>query len=244
MKPFLIIQLRPEDETANSEYNAILKTSNLRQSETERIRAEKHGLPEINLNKYSAIIVGGSPFDITTPHSEKSEIQKRIEKDFNKLFDKIVEKDFPFLGACSGNGLLGNYCGANISREFSEPVSGIDVTITEQGKKDKLLKGLPNVFRALVGHKEACDTTPPNATLLASSKTCPVQMFRLKNNIYSTQFHPEADANEFILRINIYKYNGYFPPENADQLINEIKQEKITIPQKILKRFANTYKQE
>ncbi|MCK5442418.1 MAG: glutamine amidotransferase, partial [Maribacter sp.] len=73
-------------------------------------------------------------------------------------------------------------------------------------------------------------------------KLCPVQMFRVKKNIYATQFHPEADADEFILRINTYKYSGYFPPEQAEELIDSIKDTKAPIPQEILRRFVQRYK--
>lgn len=244
MKTFLVLQLRPEDETSDNEYEAILKFGDLKPEETTRIRIEKNGIPELNLDDYYGIIVGGSPFDISTPAEEKSEIQNKIEADFKNLFDKVVAEDFPFLGACSGNGLLGNYCGANISKKYGEPVGGVDIHITEEGKNDPLLKDFPETFRALVGHKEACDSTPPNATLLAYSDTCPVEMFRVGNNVYATQFHPEGDADGFIVRINTYKNYGYFPAEAADDLIAEVSKEKTPYSNEVLKRFVQKYKSE
>ncbi len=242
MKPFIIIQLRPEDETSDSEYNCFLTKGNLKPEETFRIRAEQNGLPDIDLNNYSGILVGGSPFDITTPEDEKSAIQKQIESDFQKLLNKVIEKDFPFLGCCSGNGLLGNHCGGKISRKYPEPVQAVTLTLTPEAKKDDLLKDLPENFRGLVGHKECCEILPPNAVHLASSETCPIQMFKIKNNIYATQFHPEADPQEFELRINIYKNHGYFPADQAEELINAVKGEQIIYTQKILENFINKYK--
>lgn len=242
MKTCLIIQLRPEDKTSDNEFAAILKFSRLKENEITRLRAEKNGLGEINLDKHFAIIVGGSPFDVSTPTEEKSSIQKLIESDFEKLFDEVVKKDFPFLGACSGNGLLGNYMGANISKKYPEPVGGVDVTLTKEGKKDYLLQEAPNTFRALVGHKEACECTPPNSTLLAYSSTCPVQMFRVGENVYATQFHPEGDAEGFTVRINTYKHHGYFPAETADELIKAVETEDTPHAQEILRRFADKYR--
>lgn len=241
MKPFIIIQLRPEDETSDSEYKCFLKIGNLTPEQTFRIRAEQNGLPEIQLEDYSAILVGGSPFDITTPEDQKSEIQKKVEADFTKLLKKVVEADFPFMGCCSGNGLLGKHCGGKITRKYPEPVSAVDLSLTPEAQKDPLVKDLPNTFRGLVGHKECCETLPPEATLLASSPTCPIQMFRIKQNIYATQFHPEADPEEFILRINTYKNHGYFPPEKAEELISALKDEQITETQKILRKFVEIY---
>lgn len=242
MKPFLILQLRPEDETSDSEYRAILQKGKLTESETVRIRIEKAGIPDLELSRFSGIIVGGSPFDISTPPEEKSDIQRKIEADFNQLFAQVIKRDLPFLGACSGNGLLGNYCGATISKKFGEPVGGVTIEITDAGKADPLLTGLPTKFRALVGHKEACDTTPPGATLLASSNSCPVEMFRVGQNVYATQFHPEADAAEFILRINVYKNHGYFPPETAADLIAAVASETTPEANEILARFVARYR--
>ena len=66
-KPFLIIQLRPEDETADNEFAAIQRYGGLGDGEVQRLRAEQSGLQDVELDQYAAIIVGGSPFDISTP---------------------------------------------------------------------------------------------------------------------------------------------------------------------------------
>ncbi|MCX2718133.1 glutamine amidotransferase [Lentiprolixibacter aurantiacus] len=241
MKKILILQMRPEDATANSEFEAIMRVGGLKPEEVQRVRLEQ-GIPDIKLKDYAAIIVGGSPFDLSTPPADKSETQKNIEAFFNKLLEEVVQVDFPFLGCCSGNGLLGKFCGVSISRTYSEPIGSVMISVTEEGAADPLLKGLPDSFLARVGHKEACDTIPDEAVLLATSDPCPVQMFRIKKNIYATQFHPEADAHEFIMRIKTYKNFGYFPPEQAEDLIAAALQIKTPKPKEILKRFVAAYK--
>ena len=233
--------MRPEDDAANSEFEAILRVGEIDKEFVDRIRLENPNIPTINIDDYSAIIAGGSPFDVSCPKDKKSVAQKRVESFFNELFNQVIPMDFPFLGACSGNGLLGNYCGTSISSKYSEPVGSIDVCITEEGLKDPLLINLPKQFTALAGHKEACDDVPKGATLLASSNTCPVQMFRIKNNIYATQFHPEADADEFILRIDIYKNHGYFDPKEVQKLKNQLIKIETPIAKEVLKRFIKKY---
>ncbi|MGI9317451.1 MAG: glutamine amidotransferase [bacterium] len=240
-KPFLLLQLRPEDATSDSEYEAILVYSGLRPENVHRIRIEKNGIPQIDLDSYSAVIVGGSPFDITTPENEKSAIQRKIEAGFKELFGYVVPNDFPFLGACSGNGLLGSYLGAHLSNKYAEPVGGATVTITEEGLVDPLLHGFPQQIRVLLGHKEACDIVPEGATLLIKGEACPVQMFRVGQNVYATQFHPEGDCEGFTVRIRAYKNHGYFPAEEADDLIEILSKEKTPYAQKILKRFVARY---
>ena len=241
-KPVLILQLRPEDATSDSEYACFLKYGQLKAEHTRRIRIEKSGIPDnIDLNDYSAIIVGGSPFDISTAENKKTAMQKKIEADFNRLLKQVVSRDFPFLGACSGNGLLGNYLGTPITTKHSEAVGCVTLDITETGKKDKLLEGFPEQIDALLGHKEACDVTPEGATLLMSGSKCPVQMFRVGENVYATQFHPEGDAEEFVLRIDIYANHGYFEPHEAEILKREVSRKATPFAQEILRRFVDSY---
>ena len=241
MKKILILQMRPEDETCESEFEAILKVGQIEREDAVQIRVEQLEKFDLDLNDYSAIIAGGSPFDVSSREYKKSEVQKNVESFFSDLFDQVIPLDFPFLGICSGNGLLGNYYGTNISRRYGEGIGSVYIALTEEAEKDPLLTGLPQEFLALVGHKEACDDVPENAVLLASSKTCPVQMFRIKNNIYAVQFHPEGDEEEFILRIKVYKNYGYFQPDQADQLIAALKDVQTPVPKEILRRFVSKY---
>ncbi len=241
-KPILILQLRPEDATSDSEYACLLNYGGLRTEDTCRIRIEQHGIPDdLGVDDYSAIIVGGSPFDISTPEDMKTTIQKKIEIDFNKLLKQVVTRDIPFLGACSGNGLLGNYLGTRISTKYAEAVGCVTLNITEQGKQDKLLTGFPTQIDVLLGHKEAVDTTPEGATLLMTGRDCPVQMFRIGENVYATQFHPEGDAKEFILRIDTYRNHGYFEPHEANELKKRVSLKPTPYAQEILRRFVGSY---
>jgi GMP synthase (glutamine-hydrolysing) len=233
--------MRPENETCESEFQAILNAGEIKREQVDRIRVERLENFDVDLNAYSAVIAGGSPFDVSLPEAQKSIVQKNVEAFFTQLFDQIIDGDFPFLGICSGNGLLGNYYGTTISGRYAERIGRVTISLTEEGEKDVLLEGLPNQFLALAGHKEACDRVPPNAQLLASSVSCPVQMFRVKNNIYAVQFHPEADGDEFILRIKIYKNHGYFPPEQADELIAKVKDVETPVAREILRRFVFRY---
>ena len=241
-KRFLILQLRPEDATADNELHAIMKYGGLQPDDVQRVRVEQTGLHNIRPEQFAGIIVGGSPYDVSTPDELKSPLQNSVEREFHQLLDAVTNQDLPFLGCCSGNGLLGSYCGASISRRFGEPVGGTDVRLTEAGRKDPLLRGLPDRFRVLVGHKEACDSVPAGCTLLATSDSCPVQMFRLHTNIYATQFHPEGDAEGFALRIRVYRDYGYFPPETADTLIQTITNENTPEARQILQRFVDRYR--
>ena len=103
--------------------------------------------------------------------------------------------------------------------------------------REMLDEGLPQEFNALVGHKEAVQELPPGAVHLASSERCPFQMIRYGQNVYATQFHPEADGQVFADRIKIYRNHGYFKPEEADDLTATCLSTEVTVPKQILRRF-------
>src|SRR5690606_37187244 len=101
-----------------------------------------------------------------------SPTQHRVEAELSALLDEIVDRDFPFLGACYGVGTLGSHQGAVIDTTFSEPVGPTMIQLTEAGRTDPLLAGMPERFEAFVGHKEAVARLPEHAVLLASSAAC------------------------------------------------------------------------
>ncbi|MGX5697972.1 glutamine amidotransferase, partial [Agromyces soli] len=70
---------------------------------------------------------------------------------------------------------------------------------------------LPARFDALVGHKEATAVLPQEAVLLGGSAGCPVQLYRVGEQVYATQFHPEVSTADFIARARVYRHHVYFP---------------------------------
>jgi GMP synthase (glutamine-hydrolysing) len=241
VKPFLLLASRAEDAAAEDEYAAYLRYGRLTPGQLRRIRLEAAPLPDLDLTKYSGVIVGGSPFTSSDPPDHKSETQHRVEHELAGLLDRIVAQDFPFLGACYGVGTLGTHQGAVIDRTFGEPLGAVEIELTEAGIADPVLRGMPRTFTAFTGHKEACSSLPAHAVLLASSQACPVQMFRIRDNLYATQFHPELDAEGLVTRIDIYRHAGYFPPESAEELMAAARRFTVTEPMNILKNFVACY---
>ena len=203
MKPFLLLATRAEDAAADNEYESFLRFAGLAERDLRRTRLEKRPLEEVTLEDWSGIFLGGGPFNSSDPPSSKSPVQRRVEADLRGLFTRIVADDFPFLGACYAIGTLGSHEGALIDRQYAEPVSAVRITLTEEGRADPVLAGVPESFEAFVGHKEACRVLPPSAVLLATSDACPVQMFRVRRNVYATRFHPELDVEGIVTRVRV-----------------------------------------
>ena len=170
------------------------------------------------------------------------QLRSELEDVVLGLMPAVTEADFPFLGCCYGIGILAHHLGAKVSKErYSEDVGAVECYLTVDGIRDGLLKDCPNTFQAFVGHKEAVQELPKGCTHLIASDPCPFQMIRHKNNVYATQFHPEADADVFEVRINLYKNKGYFPPDDAQRLIENCRQQDVYVPERILKNFVEVY---
>jgi len=243
LKPFLILQLRPETEAADDEYQAFLSKGGLKASDTHRIRLDCEPIPKaLDLADYAGVIVGGGPGCVSDPPEKKTPIEARIEAAVLGLMPQICAEDVPFLGCCYGIGVLGAHLGGVVNKDrYSEAVGTADCIITKAGKEDALLAGIPDRFHAFVGHKEAMQALPDGCEHLVSSATCPYQMVRYGRNVYATQFHPEADAEGFEVRIGIYKHRGYFAPEDAERLVEMCHNSNVHMPELILQNFVTTY---
>ncbi|WP_418275814.1 glutamine amidotransferase [Isoptericola jiangsuensis] len=242
MKPFLLLATRAEDVAADAELAALCRFGGLRPDQVHRVRLESRPMPAVDLDDYSGILVGGGPFNSSDPDDEKSATQRRVEQEMSHLLDEVVDRDFPFLGACYGVGTLGVHGGGVIDRAFGEGVGLATIQLTREGAQDPLLAGLPPAFTAFVGHKEAVRVLPPGAVRLAFSPRSPVQMFRLRQNLYATQFHPELDLEGLTQRVRVYREYGYFAPEDADAVIGRASTRPVTHPMRILRNFVERYR--
>ena len=243
MKPFLILQLRPEAEAADEEFAAILAKGGLAPERARRVRLDlEPDLSGVVLEDFAGVIVGGGPGCVSDPEDAKDPVEKAIETTVMGLMPEVVGRDMPFLGCCYGIGILAHHLGAPVGKGmWGEGVGAADCRLTDAGRADPLLAAMPERFKALVGHKEAVEALPPGCAHLVEAPSCPFQMIRHGRNVYATQFHPEADAESFALRIRIYRDKGYFPPEDAARLTAAVRAEPVDAPAAILRRFVELY---
>jgi GMP synthase (glutamine-hydrolysing) len=241
VKPFLLLGTRAEDDVADNEYEAFLGFTGLDEAGLRRHRLEATPLGTLDLDAWSGIFMGGGPFNSSDPAHVKTATQRRVEAELNRLLDDVVARDFPLLGACYGIGTLGTHQGAVVDRAFGEPIGRVPISLSDAGIVDPLFKAVPPTFEAFVGHKEAVRELPAHATLLAASPACPVQAFRIGQHVYATQFHPELDVHGLCLRIDAYRYAGYFEPDEMESLQAMARRAHVHDPPKLLQRFVELY---
>jgi len=242
-RPFLLISTRDDPQAAADEVRGFLAAADLSPDDLVVHALDAAPLPaDLDLDAYSGILLGGGPFNSSDHPARKSTTQVRVEAELAALLDRVVELDFPFLGACYGVGTLGVHQGGTVDRTHGEPVGTAHIELTDAGALDPIATGLPRDFDAFVGHKEAISKLPGNAVLLATSATCPVQMFRIGANLYATQFHPELDADGLATRIEVYRDAGYFPPETAGELTELAHAADVSHAARVLRNFVRMYR--
>src|SRR5262245_25615565 len=100
--PFLLLSIRGEDAAADDEYQAMMRFAGLDETGMHRIRLTHRPLGAIDLDDWSGIILGGGPYNASDPEDSKSPTQRRAESELLSLIERIVDRDFPFLGCCYG----------------------------------------------------------------------------------------------------------------------------------------------
>jgi len=241
VKPFLLLTSRDENAVAEEEHAAYCRLTGLLPEDLAWLRLEQDPLGEVEFDRYSGIILAGSPFTVSEPESRKSPTELRVESELAQLLDRVIAEDFPFLGICYGIGTIGAHQGARVDRTFGEPTQAARIHLTAAGLTDPLFRELPQTFDAFVGHKEAIAEVPSHLTVLASSATCPVQAFRVGCNVYATQFHPELDPGGMSSRVRTYADHGYFDPQEIDALIRRVEAADVRASHLVLGRFVEEY---
>lgn len=237
-KPFLFLSARPEVDAVGPEVESVRRAMSLDADRLEHHRLDVDPLGDVRLDRFAGIVVGGSPFNVTTPEAQKLPAQLRVEAELAALAERALERDFPLLFTCYGIGVLTRALGGHVGTRHGENAAAVEIVLTDDGAADPLVGALPRRFDALVGHKESTDRLPAGAVLLASSAACPVQIYRVGPSVYATQFHPEVTTDDFVARAQIYRHHGYFPASELREVSRRVGTASVTEPQHLMRRFV------
>lgn len=212
----------------------IIKKCGLKKDEFEIIDCPKYDeLPSINSIK--GIIITGSHAMVSNyePWSIKVE----------KFLGNVIDNNIPILGICYGHQLLGDVLGGKVGYNPKGMELGtVDIYLTEEGKKDKLLGVMPINFKAQVAHSQSILKLPKGVKVLAYNDFESVHSFIYKNNIWGVQFHPEFTGEFTKKYIEFEKENLEKNNKKYEDLYNSV--EDNNYGEKLLKRFIKIINKE
>lgn len=108
------------------------------------------------------------------------------------LLRHSVEAQLPTVGVCLGAQMMAKALGGKVERHSKYEIGWFPIELNEDGKADPILSVAGDAPMVYQWHEDTFHL-PPKATLLAGSKACPRQAYRISNHAYGFQFHPEAD---------------------------------------------------
>jgi GMP synthase (glutamine-hydrolysing) len=183
------------------------------------VRERGHGLEEWSLawetplprplDAYGAVLVFGGAM-----HADQDEHHPWLrEEDF--FLQRLLDQHTPVLGICLGAQLLAKAAHAQVYPAEEAEVGWFAVELTEAGTDDPVLGRLPQTFEAFQWHYYA-HGVPAGAVELARNRVC-TQAFRLGDNAWGVQFHPEVTLQQVQSWVDEEKG----PPLDADKLLAE-----------------------
>lgn len=216
MRKLLVIQFR-SGKSLQHEQECILRAGEWNEQEVEFVNtlsSENDVLTGTDLDLYKGVILGGSG---QVNISDWSEDKKEKVLKAGPLIKQAIDQDKPLLGICFGHQLISYLLGGTVEADPKQAETGtFEINLNSNGVNTPLFAGLPNKFYATEGHKNSVTRLPTEAVLLAASKNCKVEAYRIKNNIYGVQFHPELDREGMKTRLEL------FPSYTKGKTIEEI----------------------
>lgn len=156
--------------------------------------------------KANAVLIGGwgeSGFEAKT--KEKRALLNNAMRKTAPLINYLSEEDKPTLGMCFGHQLLAYMLGGVVGIVKEESETGVTkLQLTQEGRADRIFDGMSRDFAAVVGHKASVASLPEGAQLLVTNSTSPNQAFKMGENMYGTQFHPELTYQGLQERLELF----------------------------------------
>jgi GMP synthase (glutamine-hydrolysing) len=141
-------------------------------------------LPD-SLHDVSAVIILGGPMNV-----DEEDVYPFLKEE-EKFIRKVLIEEIPMLGICLGAQLIAKTCSAAVTKASEKEIGWYHVKLTEEGQEDSLFRGLPKNITVFQWHEDTFEL-PDNGVLLAQSKKCRNQAFRIGNDVYGLQFHIEV----------------------------------------------------
>jgi GMP synthase (glutamine-hydrolysing) len=140
------------------------------------------------LDAYNAVLVFGGAM-----HADQDRHHPWLREE-NLFLERLLDLQRPVLGICLGAQLLAKAAHAPVGPASECEIGWHRVELTEHAADDPVVGRLPQSFDAFQWHYYT-HGVPAGAVELARSRVC-TQAFRLGENAWGVQFHPEVTLEQ------------------------------------------------
>ncbi len=233
----LYVCVRPELGAADAEHASFRRALGV--DVVDRLDLLTERLDAARLARYSGVVVGGSPFNVSDEH--KSPVQLRVEADLEQIARRSIAGEIAAFFTCFSIGVVTRMLGGEVTSDTPESASATVISTTAAGAADPVFGPSAPALTVFTAHKESAAAVPEGAVLLATNATCPVQAYRVGTHLYTAQFHPEPTPRDFADRMTFYRTTGYFDPDEFDLVQGQVLSASVTEGAALLRRFAQTF---
>jgi GMP synthase (glutamine-hydrolysing) len=113
-------------------------------------------------------------------------------RDELELMKRSFDRRLPIAGICLGGQMLARALGGRVTQNDHPEIGWFKVELTEHGKNDFFMSSAGHILNFYQWHYDTFFLLK-EAVLLGEGKICSRQAYRIGENAYGFQFHPEAD---------------------------------------------------
>ena len=164
------------------------------------------------LDAYGGVLVFGGAM-----HADQDRRHPWL-RDENFFLNRLLDLHTPVLGICLGAQLVAKAAHAPVHAATEFEIGWCTVELTGEAADDPLLGRLPETFTAFQWHYYT-HGVPAGGVELARSRVC-TQAFRLGDNAWGVQFHPEVTLDQ----VQSWVDEEDAPPVDTNALMSETRE--------------------
>jgi GMP synthase (glutamine-hydrolysing) len=197
---YLLLQIRnPNDPMREHEVRCFCRALQARPDQIEVVDLLTERPSDVHFHKRDVVLLGGSGH--YSAAGEGAWLERSLE-----VLREVHARRQPTFASCWGFQAMARAMGGLVVNEPSRAEVGTHtLRLTPAGQDDPIFSPLGQLFSGQMGHEDCVIEIPPGTTLLASTDKVINQAYRFDDApIYCTQFHPELNRIDLLLRLEAY----------------------------------------